>query len=227
MVMAAKLRETDLYAPLKTFLEGQGYEVKAEVGSCDVFAVRGNEPPLVVEMKTAFTLPLILQGIDRQRATDTVYLAVPLPKKGISADELGLCKRLGLGLLCVNGNWVEPYLDPAPFVPRKQPKRSKALLKEFQARKGDANTGGSTRRKLMTAYRQDALLCAMYLEANGASRVKDVESGARVTRAASIFRSNVYGWFEKIERGIYDATTEGRQALAVYADVVAALRATD
>ena len=29
-------RETDLYAPVKAFLEGQGYDVKAEVADCDV-----------------------------------------------------------------------------------------------------------------------------------------------------------------------------------------------
>ena len=222
--MASKLRETDLYQPIKSFLEQQGYEVKAEVGSCDVMARRGEEALVIVEMKTAFTLPLILQGIDRQRVTDQVYLAVPLPKKGIGNDELGLCKRLGLGLLCVNGNWVEPYLDPAPFVPRKQPQRTKVLLKEFHARKGDANAGGSTRRKLMTAYRQDALLCALHLDEKGPSRIKDVEEATSIKRAAAIFRSNVYGWFDKVDRGTYAATPSGREALATYADVVKALR---
>lgn len=34
-------RETDLYLPVKAFLEGQGYVVKAEVGAADVVAVRG------------------------------------------------------------------------------------------------------------------------------------------------------------------------------------------
>lgn len=223
-IMSSKLKETDLYQPIKGFLERQGYEVKAEVGSCDVMAVRGNDTPLIVEMKTAFTLPLILQGIDRQRIAETVYLAVPLPKKGISNDELSLCKRLGLGLLCVNGDWVEPYLDPQDFVPRRQPKRTTALLKEFHARKGDGNAGGSTRRKLMTAYRQDALLCAMHLAQHGPSRVKDVEGATRVVRTAAIFRSNVYGWFAKVDRGIYAATDEGREALTTYADVVLVLR---
>ncbi len=39
--MAAKIRETDLYAPVKLLLEGQGYEVKGEIGSADVVGVRG------------------------------------------------------------------------------------------------------------------------------------------------------------------------------------------
>ncbi len=45
-----KLRETDLYPPIKAFLEGQGYGVKAEVGTCDVFAVRGDEDQVIVEL---------------------------------------------------------------------------------------------------------------------------------------------------------------------------------
>ena len=33
--------ETDLYPPLKSFLEKQGYTVKAEVGAADIVALRG------------------------------------------------------------------------------------------------------------------------------------------------------------------------------------------
>jgi len=32
--------ETDLYPPVKAFLEGQGYDVKGEVQDCDVVAIR-------------------------------------------------------------------------------------------------------------------------------------------------------------------------------------------
>ena len=30
------MKEADLYPPLKAFLEAQGYEVKAEIGACDI-----------------------------------------------------------------------------------------------------------------------------------------------------------------------------------------------
>ena len=33
--------ESDLYAPVKALLEGQGYVVKGEVRGCDVVGVRG------------------------------------------------------------------------------------------------------------------------------------------------------------------------------------------
>ena len=112
--------ETELYLPVKRFLEAQGYDVKAEIGDCDVLAVRGEEPPVIVELKTGFNLQLLLQGIDRQAVTDTVYLAIPEPKRSLPRDILRLCKRLGLGLLVVNGDWVEAYLDPAPTSPAKR-----------------------------------------------------------------------------------------------------------
>ena len=93
------MREQDLYPPIKAFLEAQGYEVKAEVDGCDVVAMRGAEPPVLVEMKTAFSLALVFQGIARQGLSDHVYLAVP-PLSGRKArrgDALTLCRRLGLG----------------------------------------------------------------------------------------------------------------------------------
>ena len=68
-------RETDLYAPIKSYLEGQGYDVKGEVADCDVVAVRRGEDPVVVELKTSFSLQLIFQAVRRQALTDTVYVA--------------------------------------------------------------------------------------------------------------------------------------------------------
>ena len=85
--------ETELYLPVKRFLEAQGFAVKAEIGGCDVLAVRGDEPPVIVELKTSFNLQLLLQGIDRQGVTDTVYLAIPEPKRSLPGDILRLCKR--------------------------------------------------------------------------------------------------------------------------------------
>ena len=69
--------EHALYPPVKAFLETQGYVVKGEVNGCDLVATRGEEPPVIVELKTTFSLPLIFQGIARQGLSDNVYLAVP------------------------------------------------------------------------------------------------------------------------------------------------------
>ena len=79
------MREADLYAPVKAYLEAQGYEVKAEIGACDVMARRGDEPAVVVEMKLAFSLALVMQGVARQALFGDVYLAVPLGVRGWGA----------------------------------------------------------------------------------------------------------------------------------------------
>ncbi len=57
--------ETDLYEPVKRLLAGQGYDVKGEIQGCDVVGVRGDEPPVVVELKRVFGLAVVLQGLDR------------------------------------------------------------------------------------------------------------------------------------------------------------------
>ena len=119
--------ESDLYPPVKAYLEAQGYEVKAEIGDCDVLAQRNDEPPVVVELKLSFSLPLVLQGVARQALFDHVYLAVPVSgAKGWKLryrDIIRLCRRLGLGLLAVKTGekpGVEANLDPGPYHPRKR-----------------------------------------------------------------------------------------------------------
>lgn len=208
--------EVSLYAPIKDFLEGMGFEVKAEVSGADVVAVRG-EALLVVELKTRFSLTLLQQGVERQKLTDVVYVAVPLPSGRAAGkafrENVGLCRRLGLGVLSVSArDQVVVEADPGPYQPRPQPKRRDAMLKEFQRRRGDPNTGG-TRGKIETAYRQDARDCAQYLAANGSSRGRDVAGATGVSRATRIMADNHYGWFCRVQNGIYDLTQEGRAAL--------------
>lgn len=223
---AAKLPapETALYLPVKRFLEAQGYQVKSEVRDCDVVAVRGDEPPLIVELKTAFSLQLLLQGVDRQAMSDAVYLAFGPPKRRAQSDILKLCKRLGLGVLVVTGDFVEPLADPVPYQPRKNTRRTTLLLKEFAHRVGDPNVGGSTRRPRMTAYRQDALRLVAHLSAQGASKVAALRLETGVTRAAGILQDDVYGWFLRESRGVYALSPKGMAALETFAEVLVALR---
>ena len=206
-----------MYAALKAFLEAQGYAVKAEVGACDILALRGDEPPVVVEMKLTFSLALVMQGVARQALVDDVYLAIPVSgERGWKLryrDIIALCRRLGLGLLAVRGDAVEPHLDPGPYAPRKNAQRLGALLKEFHKRVGDPNTGGTTGIKRMTSYRQDALRCAAALE-DGQRMASEVARATGVARAADLMRDDHYGWFERVERGVYALTEVGRAALA-------------
>jgi hypothetical protein len=222
-----RMRESDLYPPLKLWLEAQGYEVKAEIGDCDLMACRGSEPPVIVELKLTFSLALVMQGVDRQAMFDHVYLAVPVsPERGWKLrykDITRLCRRLGLGLLAIRtgaGGEVEAHLDPGPWTPRKNAKKAGRLLREFDRRVGDPNSGGVTRIKRMTAYRQDALRCATHLRANGPSKAADVARATGAARAGNLMRADHYGWFERIERGIYGLTPMGAAGLEEFSEAL-------
>jgi hypothetical protein len=215
-----KPKETDLYPPIKAFLEGQGYVVKSEVGAADVVALSGSEAPVVVELKTGFSLALFHQCVARQKITDDVYLAVAHQpgrrfQKAVK-DNVGLARRLGLGLITVRigDGLVTVHCDPGPFVSRKSPKRRKALLREFARRAGDPNDGGQTREGLVTAYRQDALRIAVYLYEIGASKGADVARATGVARATRMMADDHYGWFERVEKGVYGLTPVGASAIA-------------
>jgi hypothetical protein len=205
--------ECDLYAPVKALLEGQGYEVKGEVRGCDVVAVRGAEPPVVVELKKAFGLALVLQGVDRLALTESVYLAVghwPRQMKNVKK----LCRRLGLGFIVVSDAKADVVLDPLPYQPRLNKRKAGRLLGEHARRVGDPNRGGQAMRApLMTAYRQQALRCAELLAKNGPMKVAALRLAAEAPKAASILRSDVYGWFERVERGVYGITAAGVRGL--------------
>lgn len=213
------VQESELYGPIKAYLEAQGYTVKGEVGAVDVLACRGEEPPLVVELKTGFSLALLHQAVARQAVTDLVYVAVPHRTGKVAAralrSNIGLCRRLGLGVLTVRAadGLVVAHADPGSFAPRKQPRRKAALLREFQRLQGDPNRGGSVRQGLMTGYRQDALRCAGMLATAGPSRGRDVAAMAGVKVATRIMADNHYGWFMRVSTGVYTLTEAGRAAL--------------
>jgi len=208
------MRETDLYEPLKRFLEQQGYEVKAEIGAADIVGVRENEPPLIVETKTGFSLSLFHQGTERQAITELVYLAVPLgrgqPFRKALQRNLKLCRLLGLGLLTVSTRdpQVQVHADPAAYRPRQSKAKKTRLLGEFARRVGDPNVGGATRQGLVTAYRQEAMRCARFLTEHGATKAALVAKGCGVPHARRIMADNHYGWFQRLGTGIYDLTPE-------------------
>lgn len=253
--MAVK-HETELYSPVKAFFTNRGYDVKAEIRNCDLVAYHPGLPnhPTIVEMKKTFTLPLLLQGADRQKTGAAVWLAVERnrTKKGAHNqrfnDIAALCKRLQLGLLTVTFyRTKEPVIDvwcePPAFAaaPLRQPdsvaaeaaqpysaaapvrlKKSAARLqKEFEARSGDYNVGGSTKRKLVTAYRERAIQCALALECHGPSAPRQVREWTGCPSAAQVLRANYYGWFRRPGKGIYELSPAGRSALAEYAEVAA------
>ncbi|WEX11965.1 DUF2161 family putative PD-(D/E)XK-type phosphodiesterase [Chelativorans sp. AA-79] len=213
--------ETSLYQPVKTFLEGLGFTVKGEVGGCDIVALKGDEQPVVVigELKLSFNLELVLQGIDRAAACDEVWLAARLSARGKGRESdarfRNLCRRLGFGMLGVTANGeVHVLVSPVAPTPRRNPRRRSRLVEEHRRRHGDPVAGGGTRKPIMTAYRQQALACAVALK-EGPKRPRDLKTV--IPDAPKILRHNVYGWFLRVERGVYGLTEAGHGALLQWA----------
>lgn len=226
------MKESDLYAPVKTLLEDRGYTVKGEVNGCDVVASKTGAPPVIVELKLAFSLDLVLQGIERQSVSDDVYIAIcgpdtPTKRKNWRSRQRGykkLCRMLGLGLILIKPDMkTDILLDPAPYEPRKNKRKQTRLMTEFIAREGDPNTGGVNRIKIITSYRQDALRCAVALSTVKEMKASKLRDATGVQKAASILLNNHYNWFDRTARGIYCLSPVGHEGLETFAGVIASL----
>jgi hypothetical protein len=180
-------------------------------------ALKGDDPPVVVigELKLTFNLELVLQGVDRAVTCDEVWPAARLSSRGKGRESgarfRNLRRRLGFDLLGVLSNGeVDVLLRPSAPTPRKKPRRRSRLVEEHRRRRGDPAEGGGSRTPIMTAYRQRALACAAAL-AQGPRRPRDLK--ASIPDALRILYGNVYGWFARVERGVYGLTESGRGAL--------------
>ena len=200
------------------------------MGAADLVAVSRADPegaePIIVELKISFTLSLFHQAITRQSMSDQVYVAAPHKpgKAGLRVVRKNkmLARRLGLGLIIVHVKTgrIVVHCEPAPFTPRKMKKRKAKLLSEFESRHGDPNEGGMSSAGMMTSYRQGALRCAKVLHDEGACKASYVAKMAGFEKARNLMAANHYGWFEKIDRGIYGLTPAGAEALTEHAETV-------
>jgi len=223
--------EKDLYRPVYDYLSSLGYTVRSEVNHCDIAAMKEDEL-LVVEMKKTLNLDVILQAVQRQKLADMVYIAVPKPGRGLFSKRWqSLCymlKRLQLGLMVVtlkeDCSFVEVVFGPAAFDMIKSKNQSKKkrqeLIKEFAARYGDFNTGGSTRKKLVTAYREMAIHIACCLMKYGQLKPKELRQlGTDEKKTTIILERNHYGWFENISKGLYAINEKGREEVSGYSEL--------
>ena len=218
------MQETDLFPPVKKYLEASGYTVRAEVKDCDITATKGDEL-IIIELKLNVNIPLLIQATDRQRITNSVYVAIPRPSnrtqkkrwKGVKH----ILRRLEIGLIFVDVelDMVEVVFHPIIFQRRKQKKRRKVLLNEALLRKENMNIGGSSKRKVITVYRQNAIKIAAYLQQLGSSKPKELRKLGTGDKTLSILGKNFYGWFQCVDRGVYDITAEGKDALNEYAEL--------
>lgn len=223
-----KPAETDLAAPLTDYLRENGYTVRSEVHGADIAAVRGQELA-VVEMKLALNLAVVAQAVKRQRLTDAVYVAVPRPPnisrwRRTTRAVQHLLRHLELGLIFVSLSPGKPPVEivqhPLPFQRRKQPKRRRAMLTEIDRRTGDYNTAGCRGRKLVTAYRENAIRIAWCLHEGGPMSPAALRHTGTGPKTQSILYNNVYSWFQRVDTGVYQLTARGREELASYPELV-------
>jgi hypothetical protein len=227
---AVRIHETDLYKPVREYLEGLGYNVQGEVEDCDLAAIKGDEL-VVVELKMSFNLKLLSQAVKRQRAADSVYIAIPRPKGGARTvgwrDMCMLLRRLELGLITVTTGreeeQVEVHFHPNTFDRIKSTRSGKKIrhniIMEATARSGHYNTGGSNKRKLITAYRERAVHVACCLMKFGPLSPSQIKKLGAAPKTSNILRDNHYGWFTKVSRGIYKLNDSAKEFMDGYPEL--------
>lgn len=217
------LKETQLYLPLKVWLEAQGYLVRGEVGRCDLAAEKDGEL-IAVELKLRPSLALLAQAAERQEYADSVYIALPAtsdrPRPPASRNLRLLLRRLGIGLVLVTfqkkKTRVEVLMHPGAgtAVPRRRSKKKAAILREIAGRDMDLTPGGlAGGKRKVSAYRQRAIRLASWLSVLGELSPARFRKLGAPEDAGVILSGNLYGWFERVSRGIYRLHPAGMDAL--------------
>lgn len=229
--MTTKKYEKDLFKPVQKYFSKEGYEVFGEVNDCDVVAVK-DEELVIIELKLHLNTDLLIQATNRQRMTDQVYIAVPKPKiKRNSKKWHDLChliKRLELGLIFItfykSRTDLEVIFPPGPFDRKRAinsyKKRREKLLEEVRGRHINDNIGGSSGEKIMTAYKESCIHIAYLLHELGPLSPKKLRELGTGEKTLSILNQNFYGWFERVSRGVYQISEQGKEALQTYSRVV-------
>lgn len=228
--------EKDLFLPIKTYFEEFGYTCDGEVNDIDLYMEKGEES-VAVELKQTFDFKALQQAALRQKITDHVYIGIFKPKDLFSRsfkDKLYLLKRLGIGLIVVSkkSKTVEIVCEPvvtelSSFQARNRGKKV-ALAKEFQKRKTKSNTGGVTGTKLITSYREDALLVLdALLELGGEASTKEIKAISNIKNTTQILYNNHYGWFSRCGQGVYKVEKSGLQAVEDFEDTIRLLKTGD
>src|SRR5207344_2626787 len=111
----------------------------------------------------------------------------------------------------------EVVIEPVPYRPRRRTAGLTRLLGEHARRVGDPNRGGVTRTPIVTAYRQEALRCAILIDRGGRASLKALRETGLVPNAPRILQRDVYGWFRRLQRATYALTDRARQDLGRFA----------
>jgi hypothetical protein len=222
------MKETDLGDILISYLRGQSYSVSAEVNNCDLVARKGDET-LLFELKTSMSSKLLVQGLERKALCESVYLVLPVPVGRDSipnqSDYVKLIKALELGLILIHfmktKTKVEVLVHPQSYSRRRRPNRFKALIREIDGRYGEYNRAGqpSTEERI-TRFKQDNIQISAALAELGESSPKSLVNIGCSPRTGRILSQNMYGWYQRIGRGLYTLHPAGTEALKNYPNIV-------
>lgn len=223
------MQEKDLFLPIKSYFEQYGYVCDGEVGEIDLYMEK-EDVNVVVELKLSLDFKSLQQAALRQKITDTVYIGIVRPKDMFSRafrDKLYLLKRLGIGLIVVSPKTKaveivnEPVVSELSVYQRRNKNKKKALSVEFQKRKVKNNIGGVNKTKLITGYREEALLVLDALVGlGGQATTRNIREKSGVVKATAILYNNYYGWFYNVKKGTYGVSETGLTALKEYQDTI-------
>ncbi len=220
MPLVKPYKESELYEPVKKLFTENGYEVKGEVKKCDVVAAKGAELA-IIELKLKFTLPLIYQALDRQRLADFVFVAIPRPKSAAAKsykNAVKILNNLNIGLILVAVDspiaTAEMVLWPSTAGFKRNAKARAALVKEFNGRTGDNNKGGCSGIPINTVFREKCIKLACIMDKLGTVTPKHLINTYGFEKNISLTLSrNYYGWFEKVEKGVYRLSALGKEQI--------------
>lgn len=225
--------EKDLFDPIKEYFEKFGYICDGEVRDIDLYMEKGSEN-VSVELKETLDFKAVQQAALRQKISDIVYIGIKRPKDmGSHAfrDKLYLLKRLGIGLIVVSPRTglmeivSEPVVSELSVFRTRNRKKREAVSEELRRRKVKNNTGGVRNTKLVTAYRENALLVLdAIMESGGEASTKDIRELSGVQFAAGILQKNFYGWFKRVSKGVYGVTEQGLNALEEFTEAIGKLK---
>lgn len=178
------MKETDLFFPVKEWLEERGYEVFSEVqsrytgGRADIVAVNGPSVS-VVEMKTSLSLDVIAQAYRWKPYANYIYVAVPRSRhRKLHGYASLFLKRDGIGLLEVDDKqWTRVNdIIRAIFHRRIDDHIRESLVPQHKELPGGHAGGGYVTTYRLTIDRVKSYLrtCALRNKNDGWVTIKDI-----------------------------------------------------
>lgn len=227
--------EKDLFLPIKTYFEDLGYLCDGEVKDIDLYMEHPEQEICVaVELKQSLDFRAMQQAALRQKVCDAVFIGIFRPKNMRSRsfqDKLYLLKRLGIGLIVVSERTGIPEIVNEPIVcelsafQRANQKKKKQLAQEFHKRTAKSNTGGVHAVKLITSYREEALLVLdALISLGGVATTRQIRAQSGIEKTTAILYHNYYGWFSRVKTGTYQAAESGYLAIQEFKDTLNKLK---